>query len=92
MRFVPPPLANSRVSAQRSPGGGGGDGRQVTVSPGAASRSTKRSTHARPGMHMQQCSAVPLIRWFREHFSICTGCTYVCLVILFWPFFVSQNL
>ena len=28
---------------------------------GAASRSTKRSTHARPGMHMQQCSAVPLI-------------------------------
>ena len=25
---------------------------------GAARRSTKRSTHARPGMHMQQCSAV----------------------------------
>ena len=36
--FVPsPPLANSRVSAQRSPGwggGGGADGRQVTVSRG----------------------------------------------------------
>ena len=33
---VPPaPLANSRVSARRSPGGGGGgDGRQVTVSRG----------------------------------------------------------
>ena len=31
----PPPLANSRVSAQRSPGwGGGGDGCQVTVSRG----------------------------------------------------------
>ena len=30
-----PPLANSRVSARRSPGwGGGGDGRQVTVSRG----------------------------------------------------------
>ena len=29
-----PPLANSRVSVRRSPGwGGGGDGRQVTVSP-----------------------------------------------------------
>ena len=26
-----PPLANSRVSARRSPGWGGGDGRQVTV-------------------------------------------------------------
>jgi hypothetical protein len=39
---------------------------------GAASRSTKRSTHARPGMHMQRCSAVPLIRWFHEHFSVCT--------------------
>ena len=50
---------------------------------GAASRSTKRSTHARPGMHMQQCSAVPLIRWFHEHFSVCTGCTDVCLVTLF---------
>ena len=28
-------------------------------STGAACRSTKRSTHARPGMHVQQCSAVP---------------------------------
>ena len=58
----------------------------------AASRSTKRSTHARPGMHMQQCSAVPLIRWVHEHVSVCTGCTYVCLVTLFWPYFVGQNL
>ena len=49
---------------------------------GAASRSTKRSTHARPGMHMQQCSAVPLIRWFRKHLSVCTGCTDVCHVTL----------
>ena len=30
----PPPLANSRDSARRSPGWGGGDGRQVTVSGG----------------------------------------------------------
>ena len=29
-----PPLANSRVSARRSPRWGGGDGRQVTVSQG----------------------------------------------------------
>ena len=28
------PLANSQVSARRSPGWGGGDGRQVTVSRG----------------------------------------------------------
>ena len=48
----------------------------------AASRSTKRSTHARPGMHMQQCSAVPLIRWFHVHLSVCTGCTDVCHVTL----------
>ena len=48
----------------------------------AASRSTKRSTHARPGMHMQQCSAVPLIRWFHKHLSVCTGCTDVCHVTL----------
>ena len=34
MRVPPPPLANSRVSARRSPGWGGGDGRQVTVSRG----------------------------------------------------------
>ena len=49
---------------------------------GAASRSTKRSTHARPGMHLQQCSAVPLIRWFHKHLSVCTGCTDVCHVTL----------
>ena len=49
---------------------------------GGASRSTKRSTHARPGMHMQQCSAVPLIRWFHKHLSVCTGCTDVCHVTL----------
>ena len=48
----------------------------------AASRSTKRSTHARPGMHMQQCSAVPLIRWFHKHLSVCTGCTDMCHVTL----------
>ena len=29
---------------------------------------TKRSTHARPGMHMQQCSAVPS-RWPKPHTS-----------------------
>ena len=35
--------------------------------PLAASRSTKRSTHARPGMHMQQCSAVPKLPvWIME--------------------------
>ena len=56
-------------------------GRQV-AGRGAASRSTKRSTHARPGMHVQQCSAVPLIRWFRKHLSVCTGCTDVCHVTL----------
>ena len=32
--YPAPPLANSRVSARRSPGWGGGDGRQVTVSRG----------------------------------------------------------
>ena len=31
---LPPPLANSRVRARWSPGWGGGDGRQVTVSRG----------------------------------------------------------
>ena len=40
----------------------------------------------------KQCSAVPLIRWFHEHFCVCTGCTDVCLVTLFWPCFVGQNL
>ena len=71
---------------------GGGGSRWGDLGLGAASRSTKSSTHARPGMHMQQCSAVPLIRWFHEHFSVCTGCTDVCLVTLFWPCFVGQNL
>ena len=33
-KLPPAPLANSRVSARRSPGWGGGDGRQVTVSRG----------------------------------------------------------
>ena len=63
-----------------SRGGGGLQG--VGVCKGAASRLTKRSTHARPGMHMQQCSAVPLIRWFHKHLSVCTGCTDVCHVTL----------
>ena len=35
-----------------------------TVAIGAACRSTRRSTHARPGMHMQQCSA-----FLDAHFS-----------------------
>ena len=34
--------------------GGGGGRKQVS----------KRSTHARPGMHMQQCSAVPCDHWY----------------------------
>ena len=35
---LPAPLANSRVSARRSPRWGGGDGRQVTVSWGGGGR------------------------------------------------------
>ena len=35
----------------------------------AASRSTRRSTHARPGMHMQQCSAVLLANTPKHNMS-----------------------
>ena len=35
---------------------------------------TKRSTHTRPGMHMQQCLAVPTQ-------SVDTGGLYVCYII-----------
>ena len=31
---------------------------------GGRKQVSKRSTHARPGMHMQQCSAVPQDRWY----------------------------
>ena len=44
-----------------APGGSvgwGGPGGAIWGVGGAACRSTKCSTHARPGMHMQQCSAV----------------------------------
>ena len=71
MRKKGAPLAPCpQPTISQNPGGGG------------ASRSTKRSTHARPGKHMQQCSAVPLIRWFHKHLSVCTGCTDVCHVTL----------
>ena len=57
----PPPLSREvKLGAFRASG---------VVKP--RNRSSKRSTHARPGMHMQQCSAVP--------FTYCplTGLVYV---------------
>ena len=38
---------------------------------GGACKSTKRSTHARLGMHMQQCSAVPLSTHSVHHELLC---------------------
>ena len=46
------PVAVPRVGRG---GGGGQDGRKHV---------SKRSTHARSGMHMQQCSAVPSDHWY----------------------------
>ena len=46
----------------------------------AACRSTKRSTHARPGMHMQQCSAVPLMIHRLQRPDVCTDCRNFCLL------------
>ena len=46
--FRESPRMQYAVGVSRTKGGGG------------RKHVTKRSTHARPGMHMQQCSAVPL--------------------------------
>ena len=57
----PPQYMSTRKMEVTVSGGGGGGGLQGGgggIAKEAASRSTKRSTHARPGMHMQQCSAV----------------------------------
>ena len=45
----------------------------------------ERSTHARPGMRMQQCPAVPIS---------CKHHTIILRAVLFfaWPYFVSHNL
>ena len=49
-----------------------GSDKGVVPAKEAACRSTKHSTHARPGMHMQQCSAVPL--WHMWHMARSNGC------------------